>query len=178
LACRVVAEGGVEFGYTLIANLDAAIVAAAEHLIGQVAAFAAETTTKIFVQLVEIIGGILFGDVGFDPSPGGIGIDALGAALGVGDGIVNGDGEGIPVAFTIIEDHVGGVFGLADGEAGNFADFLAVDEEQSVIGRNGDGVVEDGVVEEAIGADGGRRRRRGRGIGFAGHRVTSGRVWA
>ena len=102
----------------------------------------------------------MFGDVGFDPSPGGIGIDALGAALGVGHGIVNGDGEGIPVALAVIKDHVRGVFGLADGEAGNFADFLAVDEEQTVIERNGDGVVEDGVMEQAIGADGGRWRRR------------------
>ena len=107
-----------------------------------------------------------------------LGIDALGAAFGVGYGIVNGDGEGIPVAFAVIKDYVGGMFGLADGEAGNFADFLAVDEEQAVIGSDGDGVVEDGVVEQAIGADGGRWRRRGRRIGFAGHRVTSGRVCA
>ena len=120
----------------------------------------------------------MFGDVGFKPAPGGIGIDALGAAFGVGYGIVNGDGEGIPVAFAVIKDQVRGMFGLANGEAGNFADFLAVDEEQTVIERNGDGVVEDGVMEQAVGADGGGRQRRGRRIGFAGHRVTSGRVCA
>jgi hypothetical protein len=47
-----------------------------------------------------------------------------------------------------------------------------------MIGRSGDGIVEHGVVEQAVGADGGRWRKRGRGIGFAGHRVTSGRVCA
>ena len=159
----------MEFGDALVADLG--VVGAGEHLGDEVAALAAEVAAEILVEVVETAGGFLFGKVGFDPFGGGAGIDAFGAALG--GGIVDGDGERVPVAFAVIKDHVGRIAGLADGQAGNFADFLAVDEEQAVPGVASDGGVEDGVVEHAIGTNSGRRLGRGVVFGLAGQGSAS-----
>jgi hypothetical protein len=133
-----------------------------EHLGGLVAAFATEAAVKIFVEAVEMLLGVFFGEFCFAPENLGAGIDAFGAAFGVVDGIVDGNGDGVPVFVAVVEDEVFVLAGFADGEGGNFADFVAVDVEEAVIGSAGNGFGEQRVMEDAVGRDGGRGSGHGR----------------
>jgi hypothetical protein len=129
-------------------------IVGSEHLGDEVAAFAAEAAVEIFVEAVEMLLGVFFGEFCFAPEGLGAGIDAFGAALGVFGGIVDGDGDGFPVFFAVVEDEIFVLARFADGEGGDFADFVAVDVEKTVIWSAGDGFGEERVVEDAVGGDG------------------------
>ena len=85
---------------------------------------------------------------------------------------MDGNGNGVPTFFAEIENDLGSVAGLANGEERNPAEFFAIDEKQAMAGGKANGTVQDRVVEEAIGGDGGRGRHEG--FGFLRHGPEAG----